>query len=76
MRLLLIVLSLLVAWQPGTVAQQSTVAQDFSPATHHDRDDTWKKCRGNDPDARLLACSQLIDARQDTPTVPLLISHG
>ena len=27
-----------------------------------DRDDTWKKCRANDPDVRLSACSELIDA--------------
>src|SRR5829696_5659877 len=60
MRQLLVVLYLLFA------AQQSAVAQDFSPATKQEREDTWKKCRGNDPDARLLACSQLIDARQDT----------
>ena len=30
-------------------------------------DDTWKKCRANDPDVRLSACSRLIDAGTDTP---------
>jgi tetratricopeptide (TPR) repeat protein len=30
-------------------------------------DDTWKKCRGNDPDVRLPACSRVIEAGQGTP---------
>jgi len=30
-------------------------------------DDTWKKCRANDPEVRLPACSRLIDASQGTP---------
>ena len=32
-----------------------------------DREDTWKKCRGNDPDVRLPACTTLIDGGQETP---------
>lgn len=30
-------------------------------------DDTWQKCRANDPDVRLSACSRLIDAGNGTP---------
>jgi tetratricopeptide (TPR) repeat protein len=32
-----------------------------------DREDTWKKCRGNDPEVRLSACSVLIDSGRATP---------
>ena len=32
-----------------------------------DREATWKKCRSNDPDVRLSACTTLIDGGQDTP---------
>ena len=32
-----------------------------------DRDEAWKRCRGNDPDARLTACTTIIESGQDPP---------
>jgi len=43
----------------GNVPAQTEPAQS-------EPDDTWKKCRANDPDVRLSACSQLIDAGKGT----------
>ena len=31
-----------------------------------DRDEAWKRCRANDPDVRLTACTALIDDGQET----------
>jgi tetratricopeptide (TPR) repeat protein len=57
MRRLLAVLCMLVL--AGSVLAQTGPAQS-------DPDDAWKKCRANDPDARLAACSRLIDAGNGT----------
>src|SRR5687768_5387905 len=59
MRPLLVVLCVLCG------AAQQMAAQD-SPAAQN-RDAIWKKCRGNDAEVRLAACSALIDAGQDSP---------
>ena len=43
-----------------------------TPAQSQDRDDTWKKCRGNDADVRLAACSAVDRraARRRRPSSP------
>src|SRR5262245_38587669 len=47
-----------LALAPGAAAQ-NTAAQD--------REDTWKKCRANDPDLRLSSCTTLIDGGLEPP---------
>jgi tetratricopeptide (TPR) repeat protein len=47
---------LAIAW---TLALAST-------ALAQARDETWKRCRGNDPDARLSACTLLIESGRET----------
>src|SRR5688500_10208929 len=37
-----------------------------SPALAQDRDETWKRCRGSDPDVRLSACTLLIESGTET----------
>ena len=63
MRRLLVVLC---GWFVAAQQEQVAAAQGFSPAGEN-HNDAWKQCRGNDPDARLIACSRLIDAARDTP---------
>ncbi len=43
---------------------RDVLAQDTAS---QDREDTWKKCRSNDPDLRLPACTKLIDGGLETP---------
>jgi tetratricopeptide (TPR) repeat protein len=47
----------------GQAAAQETPEEPAREAS----EDIWKKCRGNDTDARLTACSTLIAHAQGTP---------
>jgi len=65
MRRLLVVLCALALSRDvlGQAAAQETPQEPAREAS----EDIWKKCRGNDPDARMTACSILIARAQDTP---------
>ena len=65
MRRLLVVLCIL-ALSRGVLGQAAARESPPEPAREAS-EDIWKKCRGNEPDGRLTACSILIARGQDTP---------